>query len=70
MAPSAAGSRYQLSYSAESLAHALLPGLVLSALIGLPLLLGGAAGLIVAALAVALAGGSRRSAATPASPSS
>ncbi|WP_372788878.1 metal ABC transporter permease [Paraconexibacter sp.] len=48
--------QYQLSYSAESLAHALLPGLVLSALTGIPLLVGGAAGLLVAAAAVALAG--------------
>ena len=47
---------YELSYSAESLAHGLLPGLVLAALTGLPLLLGGAAGLVVAAAAVALAG--------------
>ncbi|HEX4364421.1 MAG TPA: metal ABC transporter permease [Solirubrobacteraceae bacterium] len=47
---------HNLSYSAESLAHALLPGLVLAALLGLPLLLGGAAGIVVAALAVALAG--------------
>jgi ABC-type Mn2+/Zn2+ transport system permease subunit len=47
---------YNLSYSAESLAHALLPGLVLAALTGLPLLLGGAAGLLVAAVAVAAAG--------------
>ena len=47
---------YNLSYSAESLAHALLPGLVLAALAGLPLLLGGAAGLLVAAAAIALAG--------------
>jgi len=47
---------YRLSYSAESLAHALLPGLVVAALAGAPLLLGGAAGLIVAALAVAVAG--------------
>ncbi len=46
---------YQLSYSAESLAHALLPGLVLAALTGLPLLLGGAAGVLVAAVAVAAA---------------
>jgi ABC-type Mn2+/Zn2+ transport system permease subunit len=46
---------YNLSYSAESLAHALLPGLVVAALTGLPLLLGGAAGLLVAALAVAAA---------------
>jgi ABC-type Mn2+/Zn2+ transport system permease subunit len=46
---------YNLAYSAESLAHALLPGLVVAALAGLPLLLGGAAGLLVAALGVALA---------------
>ena len=31
---------YNLSYSAESLAHSLLPGLVVAALLGLPLLLG------------------------------
>lgn len=47
---------YRLSYSAESLAHALLPGLVVAALVGAPLLVGGAAGLVVAALAIALAG--------------
>jgi ABC-type Mn2+/Zn2+ transport system permease subunit len=47
---------YRLSYSAESLAHALLPGLVVAALAGFPLLLGGAAGLVVAALAIAAAG--------------
>jgi ABC-type Mn2+/Zn2+ transport system permease subunit len=47
---------YDLAYSAESLAHALLPGLVAAALLGLPLLLGGAAGVLVAALAVAVAG--------------
>ena len=47
---------YRLSYSAESLAHALLPGLVVAALIGAPLLIGGAVGLAVAALAVAAAG--------------
>jgi ABC-type Mn2+/Zn2+ transport system permease subunit len=46
---------YNLSYSAESLAHALLPGLVIAALTGLPLLLGGAVGLLVAALGVAAA---------------
>jgi ABC-type Mn2+/Zn2+ transport system permease subunit len=46
---------YELSYSAESLAHALLPGLVIAALTGLPLLLGGAGGLLVAAVAVAAA---------------
>jgi ABC-type Mn2+/Zn2+ transport system permease subunit len=47
---------YELSYSAESLAHALLPGLVIAALTGLPLLLGAAGGLLVAAIAVAAAG--------------
>lgn len=46
---------YNLSYAAESLAHALLPGLVAAALLGLPLILGGAAGLAVAALAIAAA---------------
>lgn len=47
---------YNLAYSAESLAHAMLPGLVGAALLGLPLLVGGAAGVLVAAVAVALAG--------------
>lgn len=46
----------ELSYGAESLAHGMFPGLVLAALAGVPLLLGGAAGVLVAALAVALAG--------------
>jgi ABC-type Mn2+/Zn2+ transport system permease subunit len=46
---------YNLSYGAESLAHSLLPGLVVAALAGLPLLLGGAAGILVAALAVPVA---------------
>src|ERR687887_565901 len=35
---------YELAYSAESLAHALFPGLVAAALLGLPLLLGAAGG--------------------------
>jgi ABC-type Mn2+/Zn2+ transport system permease subunit len=43
------------SYSAESLAHALLPGLVGAALLGLPLVVGAAFGLAGAALAIALA---------------
>jgi ABC-type Mn2+/Zn2+ transport system permease subunit len=47
---------YGLAYSAESLSHALLPGLVLAALAGAPLLLGAAGGIVVAAVAVALAG--------------
>ncbi|MEI8105395.1 MAG: metal ABC transporter permease [Actinomycetes bacterium] len=46
---------YELSYSAESLAHSMLPGLVVAALLGFPLVLGGAAGLIVAAVAVGVA---------------
>jgi ABC-type Mn2+/Zn2+ transport system permease subunit len=46
---------YGLSYSAESLAHGLFPGLVVAALLGFPLLLGGAAGIAVAAVGVALA---------------
>jgi ABC-type Mn2+/Zn2+ transport system permease subunit len=46
---------YNLSYSTESLAHALLPGLVIAALAGVPIILGGAAGLAVAALAIAAA---------------
>jgi ABC-type Mn2+/Zn2+ transport system permease subunit len=47
---------FRQAYAAESLAHAMLPGLVAAALLGLPLLLGGAAGLLVGALAVAAAG--------------
>jgi len=46
---------YELSYSAESLAHSLFPGLVLAALLGFPLVLGGAVGELVAAASVALA---------------
>lgn len=44
---------YGLSYGAESLAHGLFPGLVVAALIGAPLLLGGAVGIALAAVAVA-----------------
>jgi ABC-type Mn2+/Zn2+ transport system permease subunit len=47
---------YGLSYGAESLAHGLFPGLVAAALLGFPLLLGAAGGVLAAALAVALAG--------------
>jgi ABC-type Mn2+/Zn2+ transport system permease subunit len=46
---------YGLAYGAESLSHGLFPGLVLAALLGLPLLLGAAGGLLAAAMAVALA---------------
>jgi len=43
------------TYAAESLAHAMLPGLVIAALTGAPLLLGAAGGVIVAAALIALA---------------
>jgi ABC-type Mn2+/Zn2+ transport system permease subunit len=46
---------YELSYSTESLSHALLPGLVVATLAGFPLLLGGALGLAVAVVGIALA---------------
>jgi ABC-type Mn2+/Zn2+ transport system permease subunit len=46
---------YRLSYAAESLAHSIFPGLVLAAIASLPLLLGGAPAIILAALAIALA---------------
>jgi ABC-type Mn2+/Zn2+ transport system permease subunit len=45
----------RLTYGAESLAHGLLPGFVLAALAGAPLLLGAAGGALVAAVLVALA---------------
>ncbi|MHB8470132.1 MAG: metal ABC transporter permease [Gaiellaceae bacterium] len=47
---------YELSFSTESLAHAMFPGLVGAALLGLPLVAGGAAGVLAGSLAVALAG--------------
>jgi ABC-type Mn2+/Zn2+ transport system permease subunit len=46
---------YELSYSAESMAHALLPGLVGATLLGLPLLVGAVVGIGGAAIAIALA---------------
>lgn len=46
---------HRLAYSAESLAHGLLPGLVLAALTGIPLVVGGAVGVLAAAVAVAFA---------------
>lgn len=46
---------FRQSYAAESIAHSMLPGLTLAALIGLPLGLGAAAGLAVAAVCVAFA---------------
>lgn len=50
---------YRHSYAAESIAHGMLPGLVVAALIGLPLGIGAAAGLLVAAAAISLAGRAR-----------
>jgi ABC-type Mn2+/Zn2+ transport system permease subunit len=47
---------YELSYSTESLAHAIFPGLVVATLGGFSLILGGAGGLLAAAFAIALAG--------------
>jgi len=46
---------YRQSYAAESMAHSMLPGLVLATLVGLPLGLGAAAGLAVAAVCISLA---------------
>jgi ABC-type Mn2+/Zn2+ transport system permease subunit len=43
------------AYAAESLAHAMLPGLVLASLAGAPLLLGAGGGVAVASLLIALA---------------
>ncbi|MEA2497245.1 MAG: hypothetical protein QOJ29_5156 [Thermoleophilaceae bacterium] len=45
----------EFSYGAESLPHAMFPGLVIAALAGAPLLAGGAIGLLIAALAIAVA---------------
>lgn len=47
---------YRRAFAAESLAHAALPGLVIAALAGAPLLLGAAGGLALAALAIGAAG--------------
>ncbi len=50
----------RLSYAAESLAHGLLPGLVVAALAGLPLLLGAGGGVLVGAALIAAAGRDER----------
>ena len=42
------------AYAAESLSHAMLPGLVIAALTGIPLILGAAGGVLVAAVGIAL----------------
>ena len=51
---------YRRSYAAESISHAMLPGLVIAAVAGLPLLLGAAGGVLVAAAAIVLAGRDER----------
>ena len=51
---------YRQSYAAESISHGMLPGLVLAALAGAPLVLGAGAGVLVAAAAIALAGRDER----------
>jgi ABC-type Mn2+/Zn2+ transport system permease subunit len=47
---------YELSYGTESLAHSVFPGLVVATLAGFSVILGGAVALVVAAVAIALAG--------------
>lgn len=51
---------FRQTYAAESISHAMLPGLVVAALAGLPLLLGAAGGVLAAAGAIALAGRDER----------
>jgi ABC-type Mn2+/Zn2+ transport system permease subunit len=51
---------YRQAFAAESLAHGLLPGLVLAALAGLPLTLGAIGGVIAAAVTIVLAGRDQR----------
>jgi ABC-type Mn2+/Zn2+ transport system permease subunit len=50
---------YGVSYAAESLSHAMFPGLVIAALAGAPILVGGAPAIVLAALAIAVVGGIR-----------
>ncbi len=51
---------YRQAYAAESLSHAMLPGLAIAAIAGAPLLLGAAGGIAAAAVLVALAARDRR----------
>lgn len=51
---------YRQSYAAESLSHGMLPGLVVAALAGIPLVAGAAGGVLVAAVLIALAGRDQR----------
>jgi ABC-type Mn2+/Zn2+ transport system permease subunit len=45
---------YQLSYSTESLSHAMFPGLVIATVAGFPLILGGTLGVAFAVVAITL----------------
>jgi ABC-type Mn2+/Zn2+ transport system permease subunit len=45
---------YGVSYAAESLSHSMFPGLVIAALAGAPILVGGAPAIVLAALAIAV----------------
>src|SRR3954453_23099677 len=56
---------HRQAYAAESLSHGLLPGLVLAALAGVPLVLGAGGGALVAAGAIALAARDERIGADP-----
>ena len=51
---------YRQSYAAESISHGMLPGLVLAALAGVPLVFGAAVGVLLAAAAISLAGRDER----------
>jgi ABC-type Mn2+/Zn2+ transport system permease subunit len=51
---------YRQTYAAESIAHAMLPGLVIAALAGAPLLVGATGGVLAGAGAIALAGRDER----------
>lgn len=45
---------HRISYSAESLAHGMFPGLVAATLLGVPLLAGGAVGILAAAITIGI----------------
>ena len=51
---------YREAYAAESISHGMLPGLVVAALAGAPLVLGAAAGVLLAAGGIALVGRDER----------
>ena len=51
---------YRDAYAAESISHGMLPGLVVAALAGVPLLFGALAGVLVAAAGIALVARDRR----------